>query len=69
MAAAEEVNIVALVKDESHPVERYLFFFTDANRDAAVNAMGRFAADPQLSFTFSDAAMLSAKARRVKGCK
>ena len=55
----QEINVLALVKGD----ERYIFLFDDANRTATLRMLGRYAADPDLSFTWYDAAMLSQKIR------
>ncbi|MEL6895649.1 MAG: hypothetical protein AAFP90_06075 [Planctomycetota bacterium] len=54
-----EVNVLALVKGE----ERFVFMFSDQNRDETLRTLARFAADPELNFTWYDAAMLSRKIR------
>ena len=54
-----EVNVLALVKGE----ERFLFLFDDDNRDETLRQMARFAANPELDFSWYDAAMLSQKIR------
>lgn len=53
------VNVVAIVRND----ERYVFLFDDANRSECLRTLGRFAADPDLSFTWHDAAVLSEKIR------
>ena len=57
--AADDVNVAAVVKG----VERYVFFFRDADQAAALEVMGRFASNPELSFTWFDAAVMSRKIR------
>ncbi len=54
-----EINVLALVKGE----ERFIFLFDDANRDETLRQLARFAADPELDFSWYDAAMLSRKIR------
>ncbi len=54
-----EYNVLALVKGE----ERFIFLFDDANRDETLRQLARFAADPELDFSWYDAAMLSRKIR------
>lgn len=56
-----EVNVLALVKGE----ERFLFMFDDKNRDETLRTLARFAADPELDFSWYDAAMLSRKIREA----
>lgn len=55
----QEINVLALVKGN----ERFIFLFDDQNRDETLRQLARFAADPELDFTWYDAAMLSRKIR------
>ena len=55
----EDVNVVALVKVS----ERYVFLYDDFSRDEMLKALGRFADEDELSFTWYDAAVLSQKVR------
>lgn len=55
----KEINVLALVKGE----ERFIFLFDDQNRDETLRQLARFAADPELDFSWYDAAMLSRKIR------
>lgn len=57
----KEVNVLALVKGQ----QRYLFLFDDENRTETLRTLGRFAADPELDFTWYDAAVLSRKIREA----
>jgi hypothetical protein len=52
---------LALVKGE----ERYIFLYDDKNRTETLRILGRYAADPQLSFTWYDAAVMSKKIREM----
>ena len=54
-----EINVLALVKGE----ERFIFLFDDVNRDETLRQLARYAADPELDFSWYDAAMLSRKIR------
>lgn len=56
-----EINVLALVKGE----ERYMFLFDDNNRDETLRTLARFAANPELDFSWYDAAMLSRKIREA----
>lgn len=56
-----DINVLALVKGE----ERYIFLFDDGNRAEALRTLGRFASNPELSFTWYDAAVLSQKIRKI----
>lgn len=54
-----DVYMLVLVKGG----ERYVFELNRETRCEALRAMGRFAANPELSFTWYDAAVLSQKIR------
>jgi hypothetical protein len=56
---SDVVNILALVKD----AERYVFIYDDDSRAETLRTLGRFASNPDLSFTWYDAAVLSGKVR------
>ncbi len=56
----KDVNVLSLVKGE----ERYVFLFNDESRAATLRVLGRFASNPDLSFTWYDAAVLSQKIRQ-----
>ena len=60
-----EINVLALVKGE----ERFIFLFDDQNRDETLRQLARFAADPELEFSWYDAAMLSRKIRDAVPCE
>ena len=57
----QDINVLALVKGE----ERYIFLYDDNRRADTLRTLGRFASDPDLSFTWYDAAVLSQKVRRA----
>ena len=54
-----EFNVLALIKGR----ERYVFVYDDVSRDALLDAFRDLAADPAMSFSWFDAAVLSDKAR------
>jgi hypothetical protein len=56
-----EINVLALVKGN----ERYIFLFDDDNRVETLRQIGRYAANPELSFTWYDAAVMSQKIRQA----
>lgn len=56
----QDINVLALVKG----VERYVFLYDDDSRAEALRVLGRFASNPELSFTWYDAAVLSQKIRQ-----
>ena len=53
------INVMAIVKGK----ERYVFLYDDSNRAETLRTLGRFASNPELSFTWYDAAVLSQKMR------
>jgi uncharacterized protein (DUF2336 family) len=55
----DDINVLALVKGR----ERYIFLYEDSQRAEALRTLGRFASNPELSFTWYDAAVLSQKVR------
>ncbi len=57
----KDINVLALVKGE----ERYIFLFDDDNRTETLRTLGRYASNPDLSFTWYDAAVLSQKVRQI----
>ena len=56
------MNVLALVKGS----ERYVFLYDDDSLPPLLQTLGRYAADPDLSFTWYDAAILSQKVRRMR---
>jgi hypothetical protein len=59
--ASRDINVIALVKGG----ERYVFLFDDDSRAEALAALGRHAANPDLSFSGYDAAVLAQKVRQA----
>jgi hypothetical protein len=57
---SQDINVLALVKG----AERYIFFYTDEMRAETLRMLGRYASNPELSFTWYDAAVLSQKIRQ-----
>jgi hypothetical protein len=54
-----ELNVLALIKGD----ERYVYVYDDESRDDLIDALRNQAADPRLSFSWFDAAVLTEKAR------
>ena len=52
--------MLALVKGN----ERYVFLYNDASRADTLRMLGRYASNPDLSFSWYDAAVLSQKIRQ-----
>jgi hypothetical protein len=56
----KDLNVLALVKGN----ERYIFLYDDDRRAETLRTLGRFASNPELSFNWFDAAVLSQKVRK-----
>lgn len=56
---SRDINVIALVKGG----ERYVFLYDDDSRAEAFKTLGRYAANPDLSFSWYDAAVLGQKVR------
>ena len=61
---SEDVNVIALVKG----TERYVFLWTDADRQEVLRTLGRFAENYELSFDWMDVASLTQKVRGDATC-
>jgi hypothetical protein len=57
---SHDINVLALVKG----AERYVFLYDDASRAETLRTLGRYASNPELSFTWYDAAVLSQRIRQ-----
>ena len=58
-----EMHVLAICKGR----ERYVFLWRDGDRQRLFQSQGRFASNPELSFTWHDAAMLCKKVRESDG--
>jgi hypothetical protein len=59
----QEFNVLALIKG----AERYVYVYDDASRPGVLDAFRTHAADPELTLTWFDAAVLTRKAREQAG--
>ena len=59
------MNVLAIHKDETGESYCFLFDDTQASYMELLAVLGRFAADPELSFTWHDAGYLNWKAQRM----
>ena len=50
---SKDINVIALVKGE----ERYVFLFNDETRAETLRTLGRYASNPDMSFSWYDAAV------------
>jgi len=57
----QDINVLALVKGQ----ERYIFLYDDEHKSDALRTLGRFASNPELSFSWYDAAVLSQRIRQT----
>lgn len=55
-----DLNFLALTKPDG---ERYFFLYDDEHKSEALRTLGRWASNPDLGFSWYDAATLSAKIR------
>ena len=55
-----DVKVIALMKGK----EQYVFIYNESNRSEALRLLARYASNPELSFTWYDAAVLSQKIRQ-----
>jgi hypothetical protein len=58
---SRDLKLIALVKGK----ERYVFCFNDDQRHNLLRTFARFATNPDLSFTWNDAGVLSQKAKAM----
>ncbi len=61
-SSPRSVNVLALIKSE----ERYVFVYDDESTDRALRIMGEYAADPELSFSWYDAAVMSQRIAQAR---
>jgi len=57
---AKDIKVIALIKGE----EQYVFLYDENHRAETLRTFGRYASNPELSFTWYDAAVLSQKIRQ-----
>ena len=56
------VNVLALVRDG----QRYVFLYDDNSVETVLSKLAEFASDPELDFTWYDAAMMSQRVRQLQ---
>lgn len=61
MATEPYVNVITLHRDGEH----YVFMFDDRNVASTLKALGRMATNPELNFTWYDAAVISKHIKRM----
>ena len=55
-------HVVALMKDG----ERFVFLFDASSISQLLQTFGRYAADPELNFSWYDAAVMSQRVRKIQ---
>lgn len=58
---AKSVNVLALVRDE----HRFVFLYDDDSVDTMLATLSQYANDPELDFTWYDAAMMAQRVRKM----
>jgi len=61
VTADNDLHVTAVVKGN----ERYVFLWEDAEREELFRTLGRFASNPELSFSWYDAAVVSQRVRKA----
>lgn len=56
------INVLALLKGQ----ERFVFLYDDESADQLLQTLGQYAADPELNFSWYDAATLSQRVRKLR---
>jgi hypothetical protein len=56
------INVLALLKGS----ERFVFLYDDESADQLLQTLGKYAADPDLNFSWYDAATLSQRVRKLR---
>ncbi len=56
------INVLALIKGD----ERYVFLYDDDSAETLLRTLGQYAADPSLSFTWYDAAVMSQRVAKLR---
>jgi hypothetical protein len=62
MLMSRAVNVLALVRDG----QKYVFLYDDHSIETVLAQLAAFAEDPELDFTWCDAAMLTERVRQLQ---
>lgn len=57
-----EINVLAIIKGK----QRFVFLYDDASVNELVETFGEYAANPDLEFSWHDAAMMAQKVRKLQ---
>ncbi|MCP4170268.1 MAG: hypothetical protein GY758_05780 [Fuerstiella sp.] len=55
------MNVLALVRDD----HRFIFLYDDNSVETMLTTLSQYASDPEMEFTWYDAAMLAQRVRRM----
>ncbi|MEZ6062798.1 MAG: hypothetical protein R3C19_20845 [Planctomycetaceae bacterium] len=58
----KSVNVLAIVRDG----HRYVFLYDDDSIDSILSTLSQYASDPELDFTWHDAAILAQRVRCLR---
>ena len=58
----KSVNVLALVRDG----HRYVFLYDDNSIETVLSTLSDYASDPELDFTWHDAAVLAQRVRKLR---
>lgn len=58
---ANSVNVLAMVRDE----HRFVFLYDDQSVETVLATLSQYAMDPDLEFTWYDAAMMAQRVKRL----
>ncbi len=58
----KSVNVLALVRDG----HRYVFLYDDNSIETVLSTLSDYASDPELDFTWYDAAVLAQRVRKLR---
>ncbi|HIK93594.1 MAG TPA: hypothetical protein EYG03_16720 [Planctomycetes bacterium] len=58
---SKSINVLALVRDD----HRFIFLYDDNSVETMLTTLSQYASDPELEFTWYDAAMLAQRVRRM----
>ncbi len=58
---SKSMNVLALVRDD----HRFIFLYDDNSVETMLTTLSQYASDPEMEFTWYDAAMLAQRVRRM----
>ena len=61
----DTIHVLALVKGKGPDAQRFVWLYTAANRTEVLHRLAQYASNPEIPFTWYDAAVLSQKIRQT----